>query len=202
MFIRLHCRVANEMILLDKILYAEKSLKKASECWEMLNSQALERILSSVELEGLRFIMFNSFLDYSKILRNTNGNEDELKKCIASALELTGYLPTMRLIFIRHILEMGQELAIHKSSYHDAIHYLRISLTSLHLLHNNSNYLMKDNNSNDSNQSIENIESEFNQQEFENNIHILLVKTYLSMAYAYQELKYELLFFHNIYINF
>lgn len=191
MFIRLHCRVANEMILLDKIFYAEKSFKKASECWGMLNSQALERILSSVDLEGLRFIMFNSFLDYSKILRNTNGNEDELKKCIASALELTGYLPTMRLTFIRHILEMGQELAIHKSSYHDAIHYLRISLTTLFLLHNNlnNNSLNDNNGNNDHNNNNNQLQEKHEQQEYENNINVLLVKTYLSMAYAYQELR-------------
>lgn len=164
MFIRLHCRAASEMLLIEKLNYAESSLKKVFECWKMLNSQALERILPPVDLEGLRFQVFNAFLDYSKLLRTSSGREDEIRNCIGCALELLDYLPNLRLAFCRHALDIGQELAIQKSAYHEAIHYLRIALSSLHIL-----------------QSTKESENEEAQ--------ILLMKTYLSMAFVFQEMK-------------
>lgn len=164
MFIRLHCRAASEMLAIEKLNYAEPSLKKVFECWKMLNSQALERILPPVDLEGLRFQVFNAFLDYSKLLRTVSGREEEIKNCIGCALELIDYLPNLHLTFCRHVLDIGQELAIHKSSYTEAIHYLRIALSSLHVLQ--------------SKKDPENGDAK-----------ILLLKTYLSMAFVFQEMK-------------
>jgi hypothetical protein len=165
MFIRLHCRAASELLALDKINYAEYSLRKASECWKMLNSQALERILPPVDLEGLRYVVFNAFLDYSKLLRlATGGTEEEIKNCIGCALELIDHLPNVRLTFSRHVLDIGQELAIQKSAYPEAIHYLRIALSSLLVLHSSDD-------------------------EQKDDSQLLLTKTYLSMAFVFQEMK-------------
>jgi hypothetical protein len=173
MFIRLHCRAASELLALETIDYAEFSLRKASECWKMLNSQALERILPPVDLEGLRFVVFSAFLDYSKLLRLSAGSEDEIKNCIGCALELLDYLPNVRLTFSRHVLEIGQELAIQKSAYLEAIHYLRIALSSLLVLHSSNSALVRD-------------EGQAGQQD---DSLLLLTKTYLSMAFVYQEMK-------------
>jgi hypothetical protein len=172
MFIRLHCRAASELIALEKFNFAEASLRKVAECWKMLNSQALERILPPVDLEGLRFVVFNSFLDYSKLLRTTGGstgNEEEIKNCIGCALELLENLPDVRLTFSRHVLDIGQELAIHKSAYNEAIHYLRIALSSLHVIQTSKNLTNRD--------------------DLQDESRVLLTKTYLSMAFVYQELK-------------
>ena len=172
MFIRLHCRAASELIALEKLDFAESSLRKVAECWKMLNSQALERILPPVDLEGLRFVVFNSFLDYSKLLRSMAGDEEVIKNCIGCALELLDNLPDVRLTFSRHVLDIGQDLAIRKSSYHEAIHYLRIALSSLHVIQTSVQ---------SANQNI----SQYPQDESR----VLLTKTHLSMAFVYQELK-------------
>jgi hypothetical protein len=173
MFIRLHCRAGSELIALEKLNFAESSLRKVAECWKMLNSHALERILSPVDFEGLQFLVFNSFLDYSKLLRSSTGNEEEVKNCIGCALELLDNLPDARLTFSRHVLDIGQDLAIKKSAYQEAIHYLRIALSSLHVIQTSAKQTNQDD------------VLQYPQDESQ----VLLTKTYLSMAFVYQELE-------------
>jgi hypothetical protein len=134
LFIRLHCRVASEMISLGNDANALSSFSEATKCWDQLGSQALERILPPVELEGLRYVVFTALIDFSKLLRSRHSSDrDTVKHCVGTAMDLLPFLPSVRICFCDHVLELGQELA-GLGDFEHAMHYIRIAHSTLHMI--------------------------------------------------------------------
>lgn len=138
LYIRLHSRVASEMISLNNNSCALSSFSEAVKCWDQLSSQALERILPPVEFDGLRYVIFTSLLDYSKLLRSrSSSNQDTVKHCVGTAMDLLPFLPSVRICFSENVLEFGQELA-GSGDYEHALHYIGIAHSTLHMIASNA----------------------------------------------------------------
>jgi hypothetical protein len=179
MSIRLHCRVAKDMLQLEREYYATLSLREAISCWSLLNAQALQQILPPPDLEALNFLMFTALLDYIKLLRTGKSNEEEIRRCIGAAIEILQYIPSSRYLFCRHVLEIGQDLAMRFGSYEDGMHYMRIVLSTLLAIETHPGV-----------SSAQEVVRSDNEEEGRlHQVAEIRIKALLTMAYCYQELK-------------
>ena len=188
MFIRLHCRVASEMVTLGQGPFALQSFAEAVRYWDKLSAQALERTLPPLELEGLRYVIFSAMLDFSKLLR-AQGDADMsgVRLCVGTAMSVLPHLPSVRMCFSEHVLELGQELAA-QGSFEEAVHYLRLADSSLHMIATNG-YPQVPSTDNSQGEMVGEGGGCRGGQVLKEEVTLLRCRALLSLAYAYQETR-------------
>ena len=152
-----------------------KCFKSALQLWSRVNSCVLEKLLSLVELDELMTAVFGAFVDQAKlIMKLTPADSDDLKRCIAGAMELIQAIPRTRITFIKLVLEVGY-FFVEGGFVAEALHYFKISASTIdttpHTLTNTGGSMMDD------------------LVLAEKTLHVLRLRTSLSMAYAHMEQK-------------
>lgn len=126
--VKIHSRCAAEFLQMGMQDFACDHFAEAVKYWNKVNIETLERALSPIEIEELKNIMFNAFIDYAKLCQKNRAEVDHIRPIIGSAMEIVQALPTVRLQFIINLIDIGYEYASDKQ-YLDGLHYFRIGLT-------------------------------------------------------------------------
>lgn len=134
--IKLHCRSATELILYfpDDFIAAHSSLLQAIKNWTFVNNQAIERMISVVELEELRLYMFHCYVSLGRLQMKSNCKLlDDFKISLSAAMELVQSLPEMQFVFIEHAIAVGYYLSTHGFTL-DSVPYFSRAISRIDML--------------------------------------------------------------------
>ncbi len=156
--------------------YALLGFNEAIRCWGIINEQHIERILPPVELDELRLMMFHTYLDKSKLLKELYPNKlDDIRLSLGGAMELVNFIPEVIFQYVQYVIDIAHHMAQY-DCISEALHYFKISH---HILQGHSINKQKQN------VGDGNVAASISKADIDS----LMSKTLLGLAYSYKELK-------------